>query len=75
MIHDSNAGAQAVVSHMDAPGADGWYFYPYVLRARIRSGRSCQNVVDLAGTGSPVGGVLNWVGCALPYQVLRATRP
>ena len=55
MIHDSNAGAQAVVSHMGAPGADGWYLNPYVLRARIRSGRSGQDVVDLAGTGSPVG--------------------
>ena len=56
MIHDSNAGAQAVMSHMGAPGADGWYFNPYVLRARIRSGRSGQDVVDLAGTGSAVGG-------------------
>ena len=56
MIHDSNAGAQAVVSHMGAPGADGWYLNPYVLRARVRSGRSGQDVVDLAGTGSPVGG-------------------
>ena len=56
MIHDANAGAQAVVSHMGAPGANGWYLNPYVLRARIRSGRSGQDVVDLAGTGSPVRG-------------------
>ena len=56
MIHDANAGTQAVVSHMGAPGANGWYLNPYVLRARIRSGRSGQDVVDLAGTGSPVRG-------------------
>ena len=75
MIHDANAGAQAVVSHMGAPGANGWYLNPYVLRARIRSGRSGQDVVDLAGTAPRLGAVLNWVGCALSYQVLRATRP
>ena len=56
MVHDANAGAQAVVSHMGAPGANGWYLNPYALRARIRSGRSGQDVVDLAGTGSPVRG-------------------
>ena len=56
MIHDANAGAQAVVSHMSAPGANGRYLNPYVLRARIRSGQSGQDVVDLAGTGSPVRG-------------------
>ena len=72
MIHDANAGAQAVVPHMGAPGANGRDLNPYVLRARICSGQSGQDVVDLAGTGSPIR---NCVGCALPYQVLRATRP
>ncbi|CAE7942947.1 unnamed protein product, partial [Symbiodinium sp. KB8] len=51
MIHDANAGAQAVVPHMGAPGANGRDLNPYVLRARICSGQSGQNVVDLADTG------------------------
>ena len=56
MIHDANAGAQAVVPHMGAPGANGRDLNPYVLRARICSGQSGQDVVDLAGTGSPIRG-------------------
>ena len=75
-MHNSTIGrSRLVMPHMGAPGANGWDLNPYVLRARIRSGQSGQDVVDLAGTGSRLGAVLNCVGCVLPHQVLRATRP
>ena len=73
-IHDANAGAQAVMSHMGTPGTDGRRFYPNVFRARISGGWSGQDVVNLAGTGCPVGGRIKLGGLRLAVPCVKGNK-
>ena len=72
MIHDTNVDAKAVVPNMQVPSADGGSAHVDPLGASICGGKPSDDIINLAGPGSFVWGLIKFSRFGLPMPSIQS---